>query len=140
MIPVNYLAIIVATVASMVVGFLWYGPVFGKQWMTLMGFTRESMEEAKKKGMGKSYALMALGSLLTVYVLSHVITFGAAYTNTSGVSAGLSGAFWVWLGFAVPLTMSSFLWEGKSFKLWILNAGYYLVSFLVMGSILAGWQ
>ena len=62
--PINYLAVVLAALAAMVIGFVWYGPLFGKQWMALMGFTPQSMDEAKKKGMAKSYILMALGSLV----------------------------------------------------------------------------
>ena len=48
--------------------------------------------------------------------------------------------FWNWLGFVAPVTLGSVLWEGKSPKLWVLNNGYYLVSLIVMGVILALWQ
>ncbi|MDO8488446.1 MAG: DUF1761 family protein [bacterium] len=37
MVPVNYLAILAAAVLSMVLGFLWFGPLFGQTWMKLMG-------------------------------------------------------------------------------------------------------
>jgi hypothetical protein len=48
-VQVNYVAVLFAVVASMVVGFAWYSPVlFGKQWMKLMGLTKENMESAKK--------------------------------------------------------------------------------------------
>jgi len=70
------------------------------------------------------------------YVLAHATVFGIAYTGIGGAVGGMLGAFYYWLGFAVPLTAGSYLWEGKSIKLWVLNAGYYLVSLLVMGAIL----
>jgi hypothetical protein len=137
---VNYLAVLVAAIISMVLGFLWYGPIFGKKWIALMNFTPASMEAAKAKGMAKSYALMVLGSLLMAYILSHNLVFGSSYLGTEGVVAGLNVGFWNWLGFVVPVTMGSVLWEGKSWKLWWLNVGYYLVSMLLMGIILAVWM
>ena len=140
MVLVNYFAVLAAAVASMVVGFLWYGPVFGKQWIALMGFTKEAMDAAKQKGMAKAYILMTVGSLVMAYVLAHGLTFGNAYLNMYGVAAGLQGAFWYWLGFVAPVLLGAVLWEGKSWKLWFLQAGYYLVSMLVMGAILASWQ
>lgn len=139
MIPINYWAVIVAAAASIVLGFLWYGPMFGKQWMALTGITKEKAEADKQKGMGKSFALMAIGSLLTAYVLANTILFGSEYLMIYGVSGGLQGSFWSWLGFVAPVTLSVVLWEGKSWKLWFLNNGYYLLSFLVMGAILGGW-
>ena len=137
MVPVNYIAVLVAAVVNIVLGFLWYGPLFGKPWMAMMGFTKESMDQAKKKGMAKNYALMALGSLVMSYVLAHSFVFASTYTATTGVVGGLMVGFWSWLGFIAPVTMGTVLWEGKSWKLWILNSGYYFVGLLIMGVILA---
>lgn len=140
MVPINYLAVVVAAVANMVIGMMWYGPIFGKPWVKLAGITSEKIAEAKKKGMAKEYVLAFVGALLMSYVLSHVIIFGMSYMNVSGISAGFSSAFWVWLGFFVPVTMSAVLWDGKPWKLWLINSSYYLVTLLVMGAILASWM
>lgn len=137
---INYLAVVVAAVASMVLGFLWYGPVFGKPWMQLMGFTKESIEKMKGKGMGKTYAFMAIGSLVTAFVLAHALTFASAYTETTGVAAGLMVGFWNWLGFVAPVQMGAQLWEGKPWKLFLITSGFYLVSLCVEGVILALWS
>lgn len=139
-VPINYWAILVAAIANMVVGSLWYGPLFGKMWIAMMGFTPEKMAEAKAKGMTKSYVLALVGSLVMAYVLAHSLVFASAYTKTTGVSAGLMAGFWNWLGFVAPVTLGSVLWEGRPWKLWILNAAHYLVALLVMGLILALWQ
>lgn len=139
-VPVNYLAVLVAAVVNMVLGFLWFGPVFGKQWIKMMNFTQADIEKAKSKGMNKEYALATLGSLVMAYVLSHALVFASTYTQTSGVSAGVMVGFWNWLGFIAPVTLSSVLWEGKSWKLWGLTNAYYVVALIVMGVILAVWM
>lgn len=137
---VNYGAVALAAVANMALGFLWYGPLFGKQWMALSGITRAGIDAQKAKGgMWKSYVLALIGSLLMAFVLWHAILFSGAYLNVKGAYAGLMGGFWNWLGFVAPVTVSMVLWEGKPWKLWILTNGYYLVSLLVMGIILARW-
>ncbi len=143
MVEVNYLAVLAGAVCNMVLGFLWYVPLFGKQWMRLSGFTPERIAEAKAnngKGMGKSYALAFIGALVMAFVLSHMLVFATAYLNTEGVSAGLSTGFWAWLGFVAPITLGSVLWEQKSWKLWVLTNSYYLLTLLVMGTILAVWK
>ena len=137
MVPINYLAVVLAAVASVILGSLWYGPIFGKYWISLAGFTPQQIEEGKKKGMGKSYALTILGSLVMSYVLAHSLVFAAAYLKVSGAPAGVMAGFWSWLGFVVPSTMSDFIWGGRPMKLWLLNIGYYLVALVVMGVILA---
>lgn len=140
-VPINYWAVIVAGVASMILGFLWYGPVFGKYWIRLMGWSDQVVEEAKQKGgMWKYYLGALIGAFVMMYVLAHSIVFASAYFEQSGASAGLMAGFWSWLGFVAPVTLGSVLWEGKSWKLWFLNNGYQLVSLLVGGSILGGWM
>ena len=57
-VPINYLAVLVAAVVSIILGMLWYGPWLGKQWIALMGMSPASLAEAKKKGLTKIYTLM----------------------------------------------------------------------------------
>lgn len=137
-IPINYLAVLASTLVAMALGTLWYGALFGKQWMAMMGFTSESMK-AMKLSPGAAMGTMAVLSLLMMYVLAHAVVFGIAYTGIGGAVGGMMGAFYYWLGFVVPLTASPFLWENKSWKLWAFNASYYLISLLIAGAILGSW-
>ncbi len=139
MVNVNYLAILVSAIASMILGYIWYGPLFGKQWISLSGLSREQLDSQKAKGRGKSYALMFVGSLVMAFVLSHTLIFAMDFLGTEGISAGLQTGFWNWLGFVAPVTLGSVLWDGKPWKLWVLNNAYNLLSLLVMGVILALW-
>lgn len=137
---INYFAVLLAGISNMIIGFLWYGPLFGKPWMALMGFTKESIKNMKGKGMGKTYGLMMAGAFVMAYVLAHSLAFASAFTKTTGVSAGLMVGFWSWLGFVAPVMMGAQLWENKPWKLFFIQAGYYLVALCVMGVILAVWS
>ncbi len=132
------MAVVVAAVANMILGSLWYGPFFGKQWMELSGISMEKMK-GKAPNMGKTYALAFLGSLLMAYVLAHALVFASEYMSVSGVSAGVMTGFWNWLGFVAPVTLGAVLWEGKSWKLWGLMNGYYVITLMLMGIILSVW-
>jgi hypothetical protein len=136
---VNYWAVFAAAIASMALGMLWYGPVFGKKWQALMGFTEESMKSMSMTPM-KAMALGLVGQLVMAYVLWHSLVFANAYFQASGASAGLMAGFWNWLGFIAPVTLGVVLWEGKSWTLWLLNGSYYLASLLLMGAILGWWM
>ncbi|HVE75608.1 MAG TPA: DUF1761 domain-containing protein, partial [Actinomycetota bacterium] len=59
-VDVNWLAVLVATVAAMVLGFLWYGPVFGRIWLAGMGKTQEQMS-----GNNLAIPISALTALVT---------------------------------------------------------------------------
>lgn len=138
---INYWAIVVSTIISVVLGFLWYGPIFGKTWMALSGINKDDCNgNEKKKDMWKSTIFMIVGSLITSYVLLHSLVYGSAYTHVYGIKAGLMVGFWNWLGFIAPVTIGVVLWERKSWKLWFLNAGYYLANLLIIGMVLSVWM
>lgn len=133
MIQVNYLAVLLAGVAAMFVGFLWYGKMlFGASWMKLTGVT---MEDAKKGNMPLLYGLMFAGALLEAYVLSHFVHYAGAFTLFNGMKTGA----WAWLGFVAPVMMGNYMFAGKPMKLFYIDAGYALVNLLIMGAIIATW-
>lgn len=136
-VEINYLAVLVAALASIVLGSLWYSPVlFGKEWMKLSKITEKDVAAAKKKGgMWKYYLGAFVASLVTAYILAHFVDYAGATTIIGGLQLG----FWVWLGFIVTTLLSSVLWEGKPVKLYLISIGYYLVLFLLMGALLAAW-
>lgn len=132
-VEVNYLAILVAGVVSMAVGFLWYGPMlFGKPWMKLMGHTEEGMKKAQKE-MGKTYAISFALTLIMAYVLFHVMTLSENFFHYGRLETGCITAFWMWFGFVMPVQATDTLFGGKRKKLVAINAGYQLVSLLAMG-------
>jgi hypothetical protein len=144
-VPINYIAVIVAAVVNMILGFLWFGPLFGKKWMALMGITQQQMDEMKtsssaKNKMMMSYGIVFVGALVMAFVLAHSLIFAKAYLQVSGVSAGLMAGFWSWLGFIAPVTLGSVLWEKKPWMLWVLNNAYWLIGLLLMGLILSYWM
>lgn len=135
---INIWAVLGATIATMIIGTLWYGPVFGKTWKRLMGFTDESMKAMTMSPIVAMLGMLVLSFVMN-YALAHAIVFGSAYTSIYGVMGGVTGAFWYWLGFVLPLTSGVYLWEGKSWKLWGLNALYYFVVLLIAGAILGAF-
>jgi hypothetical protein len=132
-IEVNYLSVLVAAFSSMVIGSLWYGPLFGKQWMALAGLSKEKMEK-DKPNMGKLYGAQAVASLVMAYVLFHFTT------PAENLSMALEWTGWIWLGFVATVTLGNVLWHGRPKGLWALENAYYLVTLLVMTAILYSWS
>ena len=133
---INGWAVIVASVVSFIFGFIWYGPLFGKQWMVLMKFTKKDMDKAKKKGMGKTMIIGFISTLVLAFILARLILM----TNSVGAMSGMNIAFLVWIGFVATITLGSVLWENKSINLWFLNNAYHLINLLIIGAILGAWQ
>lgn len=135
-VEVNFIAVLVASVVTMAIGFFWYSPMlFGKPWMKLMGYTDASIKEAKKE-MGKTYAISFVLTLVSAYVLSHVMGLSDNFYHYSRIMTGVSTAFWMWLGFVAPVQMTDVLFGKKVWKLFGINTGYQLASLLAMGVVI----
>jgi len=137
-ITINYWAVFVVALINMIIGFIWYGPLFGKLWKELMGFTEETMKEMKMSPIGAMIGGF-IGAFIMAYILKHFVVSSGAFWNVGGAFAGVTVAFWIWFGFIAPVTAGSFLWEGKPFKIWVLNSSYWLVTLIFMGAILGIW-
>ena len=128
--------VVVAAVIGFAIGWAWYSDMlFGKSWRREMGVTDQQMQEAKAKGfkgMQKQMALGFVSALVMSYVLANFIQTASATT----VMSAMILAVWAWVGFIATVMLGQVLWEEKSWKLYSINAGYYLVSILVMAGIL----
>ncbi len=135
-IAVNWVAVLVAAALQMVLGFLWYSPMlFGNLWMKLCGMKPSDMDKHKGE-MPKSAVLGFLAAIVMVFILAQVI----GYTGAKTLMDGVLSAFWMWLGFVATVLAGSVLWEGKPVKLYLLNAGYYLVTLGISGAVLVLWK
>ena len=110
---VNIISIIVATIVSMFIGMVWYGPLFGKVWMKLVGMSKKEIEKAKKSGMAGTFIMAGVSTLLFVYVFS-ILLKNLAITD---LLSGLLWAILLWLGFVCTTLLQPILWENKSPKL-----------------------
>ena len=136
-VSVNYLSILLAAVANMAIGFIYYSPaVLGKPWMKAMGYTPEQLKAEQKK-MGKYYGLSFVVALITAYVLSHVMTLSANFYQYDIFTTGLMTAFWMWLGFVVPVQLTGEIFGRKSWSAFAINTGYQLIALLAMGAVIA---
>lgn len=136
-VQVNYVAVLLAGVVSMALGFLWYSPmVLGKQWMEEKGYTQESLKKAQA-AMGKLYGVSFVMSLITAYVLSHVMTLSQNFLQYSTLQTGLTTAFWMWLGFMMPVQLTATIFGSKKWKLLGIDTGYQLVSLMAMAVVIA---
>ena len=133
---VNYIAIIVAAVASMIIGMVWYSPnVFGKKWIKLQGFKASEVKKMHKKNCKQTMTVALIAALVTAYVLAYIMGLLGSASPAEGAKVG----FWIWLGFVATSQLSAVLWEGKPKELWCLNTVHSLVCLAVMGAIIGAF-
>lgn len=134
-IAINYFAVLVCGVLAMVLGYVWYGPLFGKKWMEIVGVNAKdkAAREAMQKEAGPLYAVQFVLALLQAYILAHFIN---GWQDANGTTVAL----WIWLGFVMPTIAAGSMWNNDSKKVkwarfWI-QAGYNVVLFIIFGFIL----
>lgn len=130
--PLNIWAVLVSALSTFLIGGLWYSPaVFGKVWMRENGFTEESL-----KG-GNMAKIFGLSFLLGVVAAVNLAMFMGPENDPA------MGAMWGFLagfGWVATFVGTHYLFERRSFKLFLINAGYSVVALTVMGVILAAWK
>jgi hypothetical protein len=127
---INWLAVLVAALAGFAVGGLWYGPLFGKAWMAASGMTEE---KARSGNLAKTYGLTLVLNLIAATSLAMFVGGG----NTQfGFFAGLMTG----LTFVATALGVTYLFEQRPLSLWLINAGYQIVIFSLMGAILGAWH
>jgi hypothetical protein len=134
---INFVAILVAVVANFILGFLWYTPLFGKAWAKEMKFDT-SVKPAGGQ-IAKGMIFMVIGNFFLAYVFAHNI---AAWSYVPGMDAMspamkiMNSTVFTWLGFYLPVDLSTVAWENKSWKLFAINTGYHFMMLLVASVIL----
>jgi len=157
--PINPIAIPIAAIAALVVGFIWYNPkVFGNAWMEAAGMTEEKMKGGNMaKIFGLAFLFAILLSVQLMQMTNHqwgalgmvggepltalpsfeafMADYGTAFrTFKHGALHGTLAGIFV----ALPIIGTNALFERKSAKYIFINAGYWIVTLGVMGAILCG--
>lgn len=127
----NWLAVIVAAVSTFALGGLWYGPLFGRAWMRASGVTEEQVRQGNKgKIFGLSFVLLLLAAIVLAIFIGHLGTLAGGLA-----AGGAVGLFWVATSVGVL-----YLFEHRPLTHWLVNAGYFVAAFLLMGGILGAWS
>ncbi len=135
---INPWAVLVASVATMIMGFLWYSPLlFARPWMRLMGYDPDDKAKLAEmqQGAGKLYSITFVATVVSAVVLAKIIDLTSVVTILYGMKVG----FGIWLGFVATVQLTGALFTKQPTKLFLINTGYQLVCYVVMGAILAKW-
>jgi hypothetical protein len=123
---VNWLAVVIAAIANMVIGFLWYSNwAFGKSWSSLQG----------GRMMGQAPGPIVL-VVVAAIVQAITMAWFAANTGTNSGSAGALLGLFVGLGFIAPAMFADVIFAGRPPRLHAITAGYQVVAAIVQGSIM----
>ena len=131
---INYLAVLVAAIANMVIGAVWFMPaVFGSQWMRYTGLTSEAIENTPH--MWVSYLGSFVGSVLVAYAVARI----AAYAAAESVIDAAVLMLLIWVGLVLVPLSDEALWERRPVGLFVLAGARWFVALAVISAIVALW-
>ena len=130
----NYLAIIVSTVVSFLIGWVWFMIAFKEPY--IRGLNKTAEELAKGPTAVPSLLLQFAGSLVMAFVLAWFIARLNANTAMDGIKIGALA----WVGFIAAVLGPYYAFQAFPFSFFLINAGYPLVTLVLMGAILGGWK
>ena len=134
---VNYWSVFVATVAGFLIGWGWY-MTFQRPWMQSMNMNPDdaALKAKMQKDGGSAMAKSLVFSLVSVFVLAGFLVTLAPAT----LVGALTVAFWIWLGFVLPVVANDYFYGGRKAAVLWTNGGYQLLLVLVQTLILFTWK
>ena len=130
----NDWAVLVSALILWFLGAVWYSPaLFAKPWMAALGIVPNP---DKRKGLLLGMVSSFIGDLFVAFVLLHFILWSGA----SSFGAGAFVGFLSWLGFYAATQFPQGVYEGRSPRLFAINAGYWFVGLVIVGGVLAVWR
>ena len=124
--------IVIAAVVEWLLGALWYGLIFRKSWLTLVGFSESNKPKNGALGMVASF----IACLLLTFVIAHVVGWAGATTFTGGAKLGII----CWLGFMAPPLFTQHIYENRRVNLFAINAAYWLLVMAIGGGLMAAFR
>lgn len=134
-VQVNIIAIVLAAVANIIVGILWYSDfLFGRQWKRLIGKTDQELSEDSST---MSYILGLAVALLVAIGLNSVLQFSSQVTGLMGLPNIFISVTMIVVTFVLATQLNGVIWEGKRKKLFLLNMAHHYVEYLVMAAVIS---
>ena len=161
----NFITYGIAALVPMIIGALWYGPLFGTPWMQQMGFTKESLKGANMLMiLVVSYLFSFMVALALLPIVNHQMAIFSTLAGEPGFAAQTGEAFAYAQNFmetygdrfrtfkhgalhgvlmgvflVLPILTIQAIFERKKVKYIAINAGYWIVTLAVMGGIVCQW-
>ncbi|HTE58458.1 MAG TPA: DUF1761 domain-containing protein [Verrucomicrobiae bacterium] len=132
-VQINYLAVLLAAISSMIIGAGWYaGPVFGDAWMKMVKLDKDKAQQGATVALVGAF-LLALVTATTLYYVA--ILLQHFYLDTF-FSSALRAAFLLWVGIMVPTVIMHGLFERRRKKLMALTVAHEFVAIMIMGLVI----
>ena len=129
---INHMAVWVAAFVFFGWGYLFYGLLFGNQWMAAQGKTAADFTPVPT-------------TFLWSFILGLILSYATAMALTrhpedQTVSQGISFALFMGLALYATQTLNHVIYENIPMSLWIIDTAYTVVGFAIVGAIIGAWR
>lgn len=162
----NFIILPAVALIPLLVGFVWYNPkVMGNAWMTETGMTEEKAQQGNMLMIfGAAYVFALFIAFAMLGMVNHQMGILQLFAGQEGFGEAGSavmksyesvmaivgdrhltfshGAFhglFSGIVVALPIIGTNALFEQKSWKYIFINAGYWILTFALMGGVLGQW-
>ena len=137
MVPdINYLAVILATLSSMIVGSIWYTPkIFGNYWMRAANIT----PSGKASDAVRPIVITVIVSFITAWVLAGATYISFDFYGGSFFWNAVITAILLWAGFTAARFITHDAFDNRPAGLTILNIAHEFVTLVIMAIIIGVW-
>jgi hypothetical protein len=129
---INHLAVLVAVVLQFVLGFIWYGPLFGEPWMGMVGLDMATLEANPSAG---PWITNIFSSFAGVYLLAWLFT----KMGTDSLGKGAAMGFLIGFVFVLLAEMTGGMFAMEPYGLAWITGGFTTVALTVSGAVLGAW-
>lgn len=133
----NYWAVLVAALATFMLGGAWYTALFGKMWVKAQGYTDEQVKEMQGKRAPATFFGVMIGSYLLVSLVVAVLAVNLGIASAAG---GAVLGLLVWLGPAAAIAMTGHIASNKPIGAYLIDASFQCVFLIMMGAIIGAWR
>ena len=130
---VNYLAVVIATLAGFGLGAVWY-MILSRPWLHAVGKT-----EAELKKEGPAQALPFVIALVALFVMALMLAGIMGHVGDISIRGGAISGFFVWLGFVITTMGVNHAFSGAPTKLTLIDGGYWLAVLLIQGAVIGAF-
>jgi hypothetical protein len=130
----NYLAITLAAVACFLLEAAWYS-IFQQEWLDGIGRSRDWLMAS-----GVNPALQYGTALISAAVIAGAISCVTQLTGPQTALRGMRVALLLWLGCVLTTWGTEYVFEVRTYKLFVINTGFWLLGMLLIGAIVGAWK
>lgn len=137
---INWLAVVVCVIVSMIVGSIYFSPkTLFPMWWKAIGKTDKDSPAMTGGNPVVTWGLTILASLVQAIFMALMVNAMGSMTGGATLASGAMAGFILWLGFVVPSSLTNKIFAGQ-LKAWVIEMGNHLITFVLFGAILGAWH